>query len=265
MEGFAMTSGTVIDGASVVNFGGLLNELQIETGRSADQALQYASGKFLASCSASAKPGSKLRKVIANPLFKAADSGADARKAALSAKSDMRRARFGVMKYSQKAPPKFTPIYRTGEYGRVRFLDKKSGQIRWRSKKGTLQKEVNFDQGIEGNASIKNDKRRVIKRAGLARKVFRIMRAQVLAGGLNVENGSSWTGERFAVKAGTMRSGYKLTKYVTLHSMLTYLTNAYPTIAQNSMAAAKAGLQYELKNQIAKRTAQAMRRRKAAA
>jgi hypothetical protein len=91
------------------------------------------------------------------------------------------------------------------------------------------------------------------------------MRAQVLAGGLNVENGSSWTGERFAVKAGTMRSGYKLTKYVTLHSMLTYLTNAYPTIAQNSMAAAKAGLQYELKNQIAKRTAQAMRRRKAAA
>ena len=259
-----MTSGTVIDGASVINFGALLNELQIETGRSAEDALQYASGKFLASCSAAAKPGIKLRKVIANPLFKAADSSRDARKAARAAKSDMRRARFGVMKYSQKEGPKFQPIYRTGEFGRTRFLDKKSGQIRWRSKKGTLNKEFNFDQGIEGNPSIKNDKRRVIKRAGLARKIFRIMRAQVLAGALNIESGSSWSGERFAVKAGTTRSGYKLTKYVSLHSMLTYLTNAYPTIAQTAMNAARDGMAYELRNQIAKRTAAAMQRRRAA-
>ena len=253
-----MTAGTQIDYASIANFNGLVTDLQRETGRSAADAVAYASGRFLQSCSAAAKPGVKLRKVISNPLFKASDSSSDSRKAARAAKGDMRRARFGVMKYQQGKPAKFVPIYRTGEYGRVRFLDKKTGQMRWRSTKGKLAKEVNFDQGLEGNPSIKNDKRRVIKRAGLARKIFRLMRARVLAGESNM------VGEHYAVRTTRTRAGGKLETAATLHNALTYLTNAYPTILQTASAAAARGLRFELDDKIAKRTAQAIAKRRAA-
>jgi len=265
MEGVAMTAGTQIDLASVLNFNGLVTDLQRETGRSAADAVAYASGRFLQSCSAAAKPGKKLRKVISNPLFKASDSSSDSRKAARDAKGDMRRARFGVMKYQQGKPAKFVPIYRTGEFGRVRFLDKKTGQMRWRSTKGTLHKEINFDQGLEGNPNIKNDKRRVIKRAGLARKIFRIMRAQVLAGETNVWNTTQYTGERYFISKARNRRGLKTETVMTLHNALTYLTNAYPNMAVTAMTAAAKGLQFELANQIARRTAQAIQRRKKAA
>jgi len=259
-----MTAGTQIDYASIANFNGLVTDLQRETGRSAADAVAYASGRFLQSCSAAAKAGKKLRKVISNPLFKASDSSSDSRKAARSAKKDMRRARFGVMKYQQKKPAKFVPIYRTGEYGRVRFLDKKTGQMRWRSTKGTLHKEINFDQGLEGNPSIKNDKRRVIKRAGLARKIFRIMRAQVLAGETNVWNTTQYTGERYFISKTRNRRGLKTETVMMLHNALTYLTNAYPTLLQTASAAAARGLRFELDDKIAKRTAQAIAKRRAA-
>jgi hypothetical protein len=147
---------------------------------------------------------------------------------------------------------KFVPIYRTGEYGRVRFLDKKTGQMRWRSTKGKLAKEVNFDQGLEGNPNIKNDKRRIIKRAGLARKIFRVMRARVLAGESNM------VGEHYAVRTTKTRAAGKLATTAVLHNALTYLTNAYPTILQTASAAAARGLRFELDDKIAKRTAQAI-------
>lgn len=253
-----MTAGTQIDYASIANFNGLVTDLQRETGRSCRDAVAYASGRFLQSCSAAAKPGVKLRKVISNPLFKASDSSSDSRKAARAAKGDMRRARFGVMKYQQGKPAKFVPIYRTGEFGRVRFLDKKTGQMRWRSTKGKLAKEVNFDQGLEGNPNIKNDKRRVIKRSGLARKIFRVMRGRVLAGEVNL------IGQYYAVKTTAMLKGRKQEVTMVLHNALSYLTNAYPNITQTAMAAAARGLQFELSEKIAKRTAQAIAKRRAA-
>jgi hypothetical protein len=57
----------------------------------------------------------------------------------------------------------------------------------------------------------------------------------------------------------------KRTVVLDMVNGLTYLTNAYPNILQQAANASKSGLEYELKNQIAKRTAQAMQRRKAAA
>ena len=255
-----MTAVSQIVHASVVNFNGLVADLQRETGRSASDAVAYAGGLFLQSCSASAKPGKKLRKVISNPLFKASDSSSDSRKAARSAKGDMRRARFGVMKYQQGKPAKFVPIYRTGEFGRVRFLDKKTGQMRWRSSKGTLHKEVNFDQGLEGNPSVKNDKRRVIKRAGLARKIFRVMRAYVLSKGLL----TTISGGHFSLAKKYLNYPQKKTVVLDMVNGLTYLTNAYPNILQQAANAAKSGLEYELRNQIAKRTAAAIAKRRAA-
>jgi hypothetical protein len=259
MEGVAMTAVSQIVHTSIVNFNGLVADLQRETGRSVSDAVAYAGGRFLQSCAATAKPGKKLRKVIANPLFKAADSSSDSRKAARAAKGDMRRARFGVMKYQQKKPAKFVPIYRTGEFGRVRFLDKKTGQMRWRSSKGTLRKEVNFDQGIEGNPNIKNDKRRVIKRAGLARKIFKIMRAYVLARG----SFTTIQGDHYSLVQKALNYTRKRTVVLDMVNGLTYLTNAYPNILQVSAAAAQKGLEYELRNQIAKRTAQAINKRRA--
>lgn len=256
-----MTAVTEIVHTSIVNFNGLVEDLQRETGRSASDAIAYAGGRFLQSCSATAKPGKKMRNVISNPLFKATGSTGFERKSARDAKSDMRRARFGVMKYRQKQPPKFVPIYRTGEYGRVRFLDKKSGQMRWRSTKGTLHKEVNFDQGLEGNPSIKNDKRRIIKNAGLARKVFRIMRAYVLSRGTL----TSIQGDHYSLVQKALNYSRKRTLVLDLVNGLTYLTNAYPNILQLSAAAAKKGLEYELRNQIAKRTARVMQQRRNAA
>lgn len=263
-----MTAGTQIDQASIANFNGLVTDLQRETGRSAADAVAYAGGRFLQSCSAAAKPGIKMRKVISNPLFKPLDASGELRKAARALKGDMRRARFGVMKFQQGKPSKFVPIYRTGEYGRVRFIDKKTGQMRWRSKKGKLIKEVNFIQGEEfegaANPSIKTDKRRIIKRSGLARKIFRIMRAKVLSGESIAWNTAKYTGERYFVFKTRLKRGNKTETVLSLNNALTYITNAYPTILQTASAAAISGLRYELGNQIAKRTAQAIAKRRAA-
>lgn len=85
---------------------------------------------------------------------------------------DMRRARFGVMRYQRDGSKKFIPIYRTGEFGKVKFVgfDKVAFEDggKWRTVTRDEWEAVNGD--AKKFPSVVNSKKRIIGRKGLAQK-----------------------------------------------------------------------------------------------
>lgn len=129
------------------------------TGRTGEQACRHALILMARSASAITPQSKKLRKVVKNP---------DQRW-----KTDRRRAPFGVMVY-RKGKEVFNPIFRTGEYGNIRFFDRKSAswfehfgadRNTWR-KVASGEDPGNPDVVVPG---INTDKRRKIGRRGLAK------------------------------------------------------------------------------------------------
>jgi hypothetical protein len=90
------------------------------------------------------------------------------------------------------------------------------------------------------------------------------MRAQVLAGESIASNTTQYTGERYYIFKTRDKKGDKTETAISLHNALTYLTNAYPNIQQTAITAAAKGLRFELAEKIAKRTAAAINKRRAA-
>ena len=129
------------------------------TGRTGEQACRHAMILMAHSARAKTRKSPKLRKIVKNP---------DERW-----KTDRRRAPFGVMVY-RNGKEVFKPIFRTGEYGSIRFFDKKSAS--WFDRSGpngnTWNKiasgadVANPELVVPG---IKTDKRRNIGRSGLAK------------------------------------------------------------------------------------------------
>jgi hypothetical protein len=125
------------------------------TGRSGRDACQHAMILMAKSAAVLTKQSKALRPIVRNP-----DDGW---------KTDGRKAPWGVMKYSGDQDPKFVPIFRTGEYGRVRFIDKKTYEITYiNSGTGEVFSRTQYEQ--QPGLSIKTDKRRKIPRHGLAKK-----------------------------------------------------------------------------------------------
>ena len=149
-----------------------------EFGKSDKDVIQWTGIKIAQSLSASTRLGPKLRKIVRNP---------DERY-----KTDARRAPWGVFKYGKQGKY-FQPIYRTGEYGRVRFRDKKTLEIKYLNKlTGKVHRADTFDQ-VPG-LSIKTDKRRVIGRRGLAKKSWQVLQKRVKSGGTAFAMGVSDVG-----------------------------------------------------------------------
>ena len=80
-------------------------------GKSASQSVAWAGALVCQSIAARTKVSPKLRPIVRNP---------DKRY-----KTDRRRAPFGVYVYKE-GKKTFKPIFRTGEYGKIRFYDKNS-------------------------------------------------------------------------------------------------------------------------------------------
>jgi len=129
------------------------------TGRTGEEACQHAIILMAQSAAARTRVAKKLRKVVKNP---------DDRW-----KTDGRRAPFGVMRYS-KGKRVFRPIFRTGEYGKQRFFDKRSmaffthtgpNKNTW-TKMASGADIANPSIVVPG---IMTDKRRKIGRRGLAK------------------------------------------------------------------------------------------------
>jgi hypothetical protein len=149
-------------GADVQWISDLIETAQKELGKSARESVAWAGNYVAKSLGAATKVSPKLRPIVRNP---------DPRY-----KTDHRRAPWGVYKWDRDGKKYFKPIYRTGEYGRVRFFFK--DQMSWfernRGGKGGEWKHLpsgpDFANPELVAPGIKTDKRRRIGRSGMAKK-----------------------------------------------------------------------------------------------
>lgn len=114
-----------------------------------------------------AKGASKMTKACAPETIREVVENPDKRY-----KTDLRRARFGVMRYQRNSTLKFQPIYKTGEFGRVKFLD--NGSVAFRDKGKWMVVTIDEWNYVNGDAkkfpTVMNSKKRIIGRKGLAKR-----------------------------------------------------------------------------------------------
>ena len=209
--------------------------------KSEPAALKWGGITLGKSLSASSKIAPKLRRIVKNP-----DKGA---------KTDARKARFGVYKYL-KGDKYFAPIRGTGEYGKIRYTDKHTMRVMEWDKTTGVRRPYDFsdtDIGAE-NMGLMKHKKRNIGRRGLARAVWRGCVSK-LGGGVQI-----------GVKgrtAGIARRNSDVTKRLTGDAMfvrfsnsLRYAADAFRTsgaqAVSTAMARASASMEHKVNQAIAK-------------
>ena len=147
-----------------------MQRAQKELGKGLKESVKWGGILLMESLAKRTRVSKKLRPIVKNP---------DARKH----KGDKRFAPFGVWRYDKSGKKVFRPIYRTGEYGRVRFLDKKTFEVKYiNTLTGTVHRASRYDQTPE--LSIKTDKRRKIGRSGFAKKTWQWAKQNMRTGGM---------------------------------------------------------------------------------
>ena len=142
-----------------------------ELGKDLKQSVKWGGILLMQSLAAQTKVSKKLRPIVKNP---------DKRY-----KTDARRAPFGVMRWDKHGKKVFRPVYRTGEFGRVRFLDKKTFEVKYiNTLTGTVHRASRYDQTPD--LSIKTDKRRKIGRRGFAKKTWKWATKSMAGGTANI-------------------------------------------------------------------------------
>ena len=159
-----------LDRAAVNDFFTALERNSKETGRSMRSSLAWGGRKFAQSLGADTPRGKKKRRVIRNPNPKA--------------KTDRRMADYGVMAHYQTRPPKFVPIYRTGEFGKIRFENKKTAT--WFTvdrTTGRVERLLPTGTGEFDIPGIMQSKKRDIRRRGFAKKSWQFLQQRMGRGG----------------------------------------------------------------------------------
>lgn len=172
----------------------------------AEKTVSYTAWFIGKAAGAATKVAPKLRPIVKNPNKQA--------------KTDRRFAPYGVTRYRRDGSTYFQPIYRTGEFGRVRFIDKESLQVRYRSKfSGKIISE--YETAQAPGLSIKSDKRRVIGRRGLARDSWRW-----IIGDLGHAPGQTWN-QKKAAYYGVTKALQQSEPTITLTNKLNYADQAF--------------------------------------
>lgn len=158
MANFA--SSVLWDRADVDRFASMIVRAQNELGKTPFDAINWAGYFVTKSMAGATKEAPKLRKIIANPHP--------------DAKTDGRRAKYGVMRYTPDGKEYFQPIYRTGEFGKIRFQNKKTAVWLVRDKAtGGVRKETwSTGTGEFDMAGINQSPKRNIKRRKLAKQAW---------------------------------------------------------------------------------------------
>jgi hypothetical protein len=160
----------------IANLQALMARARVELKKSMKSSLAWGGYHVARSLAASTRMAPELRRVIRNP---------DERW-----KTDHRRAPYGVMApKGYERTMTFKPIYRTGEFGKVRFFDKKS--MSWfRHTPGGGGKWEHIPSGqVEGMGAeatipgIMSDRRRKIGRRGLGKKTWTGLHRRMSSGG----------------------------------------------------------------------------------
>jgi len=148
-----------------------MQRAQKELGKDLKQSVKWGGILLMQSLAKRTRISKKQRRIVRNP---------DKRY-----RTDARRAPFGVMRWDKHGKKVFRPIFRTGEFGRVRFLDKKTFEVKYiNTLTGAVHRADRFDQTPD--LSIKTDKRRNIGRRGFAKKTWQWAGKNMSGGAANI-------------------------------------------------------------------------------
>jgi len=138
------------------------------------QALQWGAVNLCSTLAGETKQSPKLRKIVPNPHP--------------NAKTDARRAKWGVNKWRVGTGKSyFVPIYKTGEFGGVRFVEKDGREFKshWGPTKNKWIPIAGIPDTQEDKnlPSVKNSPKRIIGRRGLAKKCWHSAKKRLFSGG----------------------------------------------------------------------------------
>lgn len=215
MAGVALTLN--VSKADTARFAKLISRAQNELGKSSFDAVNWAGYFITRSMAAATKVAPKLRKIVKNPNQRAFNQkGGKAR--------DNRTAMYGVNKYDRSGVEYFVPIYRTGEFGKIRFTSKKTAQwLVWDKITGKVSKQQwETGTGEFQIAGIAQSKKRNITRRGLAKQAWKWAQSNTRKGGSATISG--------AKNAMQIRwSGNRISPTLTLENNLKYAIDAFKT------------------------------------
>lgn len=193
-----------------------------ELGKSEKEMVKWGALTLAKSLSASTKRAPKLRPIVKNP----SDDW----------KTDGRKARFGVFKW-KRGVKYFSPLGRTGEFGRYKYVDKHTLRVMQVDKATGKRVPYEFsdkDEGAEKLAMAKH-KKRIIGRRGLAAAAW----ARVLQ-----KNGGN--GASKAVGAGVSKIINRtvevtkrlegINKYIMIQNRLRYALDAFKTDGEKAVS-----------------------------
>lgn len=210
-----------------------INRAEKKLNKSSKDAIAWAGSYLCNSIAARTKQAPKLRRIVRNP---------DKRY-----KTDRRRAPFGVYVY-KKGKKVFKPIFRTGEYGKIRFYDKNSAS--WFERHGPNRntwRKVASGPDIANPEiivpGIKRDRRRIIGRRGLAKKTWKALAKLTKRNGyvttMNVKSGQlQWSFGGLSLK---------------ISNNLDYARDALKSNINEALNAAAKKLAYRIDQQIEKK------------
>jgi hypothetical protein len=198
-----------------------MNRAQKELGMDIKKSMQMAGRLVAQSLSASTKLAPKTRPIVKNP---------DSRSL-----TDNRMAKFGVMRYDKSGKKVFRGIYRTGEFGKIRFMDKNTmswferdpGGGKW-NKIQSGPDPANPEILVPG---IKTDKRRNIGRRGLAKKAWQLAASNIRASG-------SFSGKGVSDISSVDWTGSAADPTLTISSNLRYAAAAFKTKGDKAVSSA---------------------------
>lgn len=146
-----------------------MDEAAHRLGKDLEQVQGQAAWYIARSMGAATKRSAKLRPIVKNPDPRAG--------------KDSRVALFGVWKYRPDGTKRFVPIGRTGEYGKIRFTSKTTGEVLSRDRITGKVTRITVD--LEGTdiGTVKDSPHRKIGRSGMAKRSWARMQRIALRGG----------------------------------------------------------------------------------
>jgi len=184
--------------ADTERFAALIARAKNELGKSPFDAVNWAGYFITRSMAAATKTSPKLRPIVKNP-----DPRAFNKKG--GKKRDNRFSMYGVNRWDKDSNQYFQPIFRTGEFGKIRFIDKKTAEwLVWDKVTGEVHKQQwETGTGDFQIAGIAQSKKRNIGRSGLAKQAWKWAQSNTRKGGNATIDGAKnamrirWSGRRF--------------------------------------------------------------------
>jgi hypothetical protein len=235
-----VTTSMTIDTKAAERFLSAVKNHAKENHKTLGHSLAWGGRKIMQSLGARTPKGKQSkRKVVENPNPKW--------------KQDARMARFGVMVHSQtKQPnPRFVPIAGTGEFGKIRFRSKKTGEMLvWDKSLGTVRKqEFELGKNPDQIPGLMEHRKRNIARRGFAKKSWRYLQMRMGRGGYIVVDGIPRMGD-------VTWTNIKTDPTITINNRVTYIHKILQggeSAITNAMNAAASGMEAQIAGDLFKK------------